>query len=107
MDADVISIETSRSQMELLEAFGASAIRTGSAPASTTSTRRGSRRARRSSALLEKALRQIPAAQLWVNPDCGLKTRTGTKWCRRCRPWWKRPERYGRGYELGAPPPQA
>ena len=55
---------------------GASAIRTASAPACTTSTRRGSRRGKRSSRLLEKALRHIPAAQLWVNPDCGLKTRT-------------------------------
>jgi len=26
-------------------------------------------------ALLEKALRVIPAERLWVNPDCGLKTR--------------------------------
>jgi 5-methyltetrahydropteroyltriglutamate--homocysteine methyltransferase len=27
-------------------------------------------------ALLEKALERIPAEHLWVNPDCGLKTRT-------------------------------
>ena len=40
MDADVISIETSRSKMELLDAFGPFAIRTRSGPASTTSIRR-------------------------------------------------------------------
>ena len=47
MDADVISIETSRSEMELLDAFAVFAIRTRSARASTTSTRRACPDARR------------------------------------------------------------
>jgi len=46
MDADVISIETSRSDMEFL---------------------------------LKKAAETLPADQLWVNPDCGLKTRGWTE----------------------------
>lgn len=47
MDADVISIETSRSKMELLDAFRSSSIRTRSALESTTSTRRACLTSRR------------------------------------------------------------
>jgi 5-methyltetrahydropteroyltriglutamate--homocysteine methyltransferase len=75
MDADVISIETSRSHMELLEAFvsykypneigpGVWDIHSPRVPSADEMT-----------GLLEKAEKVIPADQLWVNPDCGLKTR--------------------------------
>lgn len=75
MDADVISIETSRSHMELLEAFvtykypneigpGVWDIHSPRVPSAEEMT-----------GLLEKAEKVIPADQLWVNPDCGLKTR--------------------------------
>src|SRR5690606_31013125 len=77
MDADVITIETSRSQMELLEAFahfkypneigpGVYDIHSPRVPGIAEM-----------SALLEKAASLLPARNLWVNPDCGLKTR---KW---------------------------
>ena len=77
MDADVISIETARSQMELLDAFadyawpseigpGVYDIHAPRIPAETEMT-----------ALLTLAEQRVPAGQLWVNPDCGLKTR---KW---------------------------
>ena len=77
MDADVITIETSRSQMELLDAFadfnypneigpGVYDIHSPRIPSVEEIT-----------LLLEKALKVIPARNLWVNPDCGLKTR---KW---------------------------
>src|SRR5581483_8602451 len=75
MDADVITIETSRSDMELLEAFaefrypndigpGVYDIHSPRVPALAEMTR-----------LLDKAARVIPPRRLWVNPDCGLKTR--------------------------------
>ena len=75
MDADVITIECSRSQMELLDAFadfeypneigpGVYDIHSPRVPSKDEMV-----------ALLEKAKSVIPAAQLWVNPDCGLKTR--------------------------------
>ncbi|QDQ27073.1 5-methyltetrahydropteroyltriglutamate--homocysteine S-methyltransferase [Chitinimonas arctica] len=75
MDADVITIETSRSAMTLLDAFGEFQypneigpgvydIHSPRVPAVAEMT-----------VLLEKALRVIPADRLWVNPDCGLKTR--------------------------------
>lgn len=75
MDADVISIETSRSQMELLEAFasfkypneigpGVYDIHSPRVPSTEEMV-----------ALLEKAAKVIKPDQLWVNPDCGLKTR--------------------------------
>lgn len=77
MDADVITIETSRSQMELLDAFaqfnypneigpGVYDIHSPRVPTVDEII-----------LLLEKALQVIPARNLWVNPDCGLKTR---KW---------------------------
>ncbi len=75
MDADVITIETSRSDMELLRGFGEFSypneigpgvydIHSPRIPDTTEMTR-----------LLEKAARVIAADRLWVNPDCGLKTR--------------------------------
>src|SRR3546814_730608 len=75
MDADVISIETARSRMELLEAFttyeypneigpGVYDIHSPRIPAEREMTD-----------LLALAGKQLPPAQIWVNPDCGLKTR--------------------------------
>jgi 5-methyltetrahydropteroyltriglutamate--homocysteine methyltransferase len=75
MDADVITIECSRSQMELLDAFadfkypneigpGVYDIHSPRVPSSQEMVK-----------LLEKASAVIPVDQLWVNPDCGLKTR--------------------------------
>lgn len=75
MDADVITIETSRSQMELLDAFadfnypndigpGVYDIHSPRVPGKEEMIH-----------LLEKATAVVPAGQLWVNPDCGLKTR--------------------------------
>ncbi len=75
MDADVITIETSRSQMELLDAFedfdypneigpGVYDIHSPNVPTVAEIV-----------ALMRLAARRIPAARLWVNPDCGLKTR--------------------------------
>lgn len=75
MDADVITIECSRSQMELLDAFanfnypneigpGVYDIHSPRVPSRTEMVK-----------LLEKASAVIPVDQLWVNPDCGLKTR--------------------------------
>jgi 5-methyltetrahydropteroyltriglutamate--homocysteine methyltransferase len=77
MDADVITIETSRSQMELLEAFahfeypneigpGVYDIHSPRVPGTEEMV-----------SLLAKAADLLPARNLWVNPDCGLKTR---KW---------------------------
>ena len=77
MDADVITIETSRSQMELLEAFsdfkypaeigpGVYDIHSPRVPTIDEMV-----------SLLEKAALLLPLKNIWVNPDCGLKTR---KW---------------------------
>ncbi|MDH4653381.1 MULTISPECIES: 5-methyltetrahydropteroyltriglutamate--homocysteine S-methyltransferase [unclassified Pseudomonas] len=75
MDADVITIETSRSDMELLDAFEAFAypneigpgvydIHSPRVPGKDEIIK-----------LLRKAAQRVPAERLWVNPDCGLKTR--------------------------------
>ena len=75
MDADVITIETSRSDMELLDVFddfnypnelgpGVYDIHSPNIPTQTHMVE-----------LMQKAAQRIPAERLWVNPDCGLKTR--------------------------------
>lgn len=75
MDADVITIESSRSDMELLEAFddfnypneigpGVYDIHSPNIPSVEQIVD-----------LMTKATAKIPAERLWVNPDCGLKTR--------------------------------
>ncbi|MEL6710924.1 MAG: 5-methyltetrahydropteroyltriglutamate--homocysteine S-methyltransferase [Pseudomonadota bacterium] len=75
MDADVITIETSRSDMELLDVFeefeypneigtGVYDIHSPNIPAQDQII-----------TLMNKAAERIPAERLWVNPDCGLKTR--------------------------------
>ncbi|MFM0355845.1 5-methyltetrahydropteroyltriglutamate--homocysteine S-methyltransferase [Paraburkholderia nemoris] len=75
MDADVITIETSRSDMELLDAFdnfnypneigpGVYDIHSPNIPSQEHIVN-----------LMRKAAERIPAERLWVNPDCGLKTR--------------------------------
>ena len=75
MDADVISIETSRSAMELLEAFANFSYPNDIGPGvyDIHSPRVPSQA--EMEALLEKALKVLKPQQLWVNPDCGLKTR--------------------------------
>jgi 5-methyltetrahydropteroyltriglutamate--homocysteine methyltransferase len=75
MDADVITIETSRSNMLLLDAFesfeypnhigpGVYDIHSPNVPDKDWMVR-----------LMEEAAKRLPADRLWVNPDCGLKTR--------------------------------
>jgi 5-methyltetrahydropteroyltriglutamate--homocysteine methyltransferase len=75
MDADVITIETSRSDMELLDAFdhfkypneigpGVYDIHSPNIPTQAHIEQ-----------LMKKAAERVPAERLWVNPDCGLKTR--------------------------------
>ncbi len=75
LDADVITIETSRGKMKLLEGFadfrypndigpGLYDIHSPRVPAQAEM-----------SDLLQRALKVLPAERLWVNPDCGLKTR--------------------------------
>ena len=75
MDADVITIETSRSDMELLQVFnsfnypneigsGVYDIHSRKIPTQEQVVQ-----------LMRKAAEKIPARRLWVNPDCGFKTR--------------------------------
>ncbi|WP_292934551.1 5-methyltetrahydropteroyltriglutamate--homocysteine S-methyltransferase [Noviherbaspirillum sp.] len=75
MDADVITIETSRSDMELLEGFGEFAYPNDIGPGVYDIHSPRIPRAEEMMRLLRKAREVIPDARLWVNPDCGLKTR--------------------------------
>ncbi len=75
MDADVITIETSRSQMELLEAFAAFKYPNEIGPGVYDIHSPRIPATKEMTTLLELAARLLPARNLWVNPDCGLKTR--------------------------------
>ena len=75
MDADVITIECSRSQMELLDAFNEYEYPNDIGPGvyDIHSPRVPSRNEMVD--LLRKASIVIPKGNIWINPDCGLKTR--------------------------------
>ncbi|WP_337057943.1 5-methyltetrahydropteroyltriglutamate--homocysteine S-methyltransferase [Pseudomonas sp. USHLN015] len=75
MDADVITIETSRSDMELLEAFEAFAYPNEIGPGVYDIHSPRVPTTDEIIKLLRKAARRVPVERLWVNPDCGLKTR--------------------------------
>ena len=77
MDADVITIETSRSQMELLEAFAKFNYPNEIGPGVYDIHSPRVPSVEEMEVLLLKAMEVLPAENLWVNPDCGLKTR---KW---------------------------
>jgi 5-methyltetrahydropteroyltriglutamate--homocysteine methyltransferase len=77
MDADVISIEASRSKMELLDAFREYNYPNDIGPGVYDIHSPNIPESKEISQLIRKALDVIPAEQLWINPDCGLKTR---KW---------------------------
>jgi len=75
MDADVITIETSRSDMELLEGFGEYAYPNEIGPGVYDIHSPRIPQVDEMLRLIEKAASVIPAERLWINPDCGLKTR--------------------------------
>jgi 5-methyltetrahydropteroyltriglutamate--homocysteine methyltransferase len=75
MDADVISIETSRSAMELLDAFAGFRYPNDIGPGVYDIHSPRVPTQAEMEILLAKALEVLSPQQLWVNPDCGLKTR--------------------------------
>lgn len=75
MDTDVISIETSRSQMELLDAFASFKYPNEIGPGVYDIHSPRIPEQKEMEELLYKALDVLTPEQLWVNPDCGLKTR--------------------------------
>jgi 5-methyltetrahydropteroyltriglutamate--homocysteine methyltransferase len=77
LDADVITIETSRSNGTLLEAFKAFEYPNDIGPGVYDIHSPNTPSAASMEKLIEQASQHIPIERLWVNPDCGLKTR---KW---------------------------
>ena len=75
MDADVITIETSRSDMDLLTAFGDFKYPNDIGPGVYDIHSPRVPTAAEVEHLLRKAMDVVPVERLWVNPDCGLKTR--------------------------------
>lgn len=75
LDADVISIEASRSNMKLLDAFAEFKYPNEIGPGVYDIHSPRVPEIEEIMGRIQKALRAIPADRLWVNPDCGLKTR--------------------------------
>ena len=75
MDADVITIETSRSDMELLDVFDAFHYPNEIGPGVYDIHSPNTPSVDAMVSLMQKAKKRIPAERLWINPDCGLKTR--------------------------------
>ncbi|WP_345829804.1 5-methyltetrahydropteroyltriglutamate--homocysteine S-methyltransferase [Erwinia sp. HDF1-3R] len=79
LDADVITIETSRSDMELLESFEEFDYPNEIGPGVYDIHSPNVPDVEGIESLLLKAAKRIPTERLWVNPDCGLKTRGWTE----------------------------
>ena len=75
MDVDVITIETSRSAMELLDAFKGFEYPNDIGPGVYDIHSPNIPQPEQVTDLMRKAAERVPAERLWVNPDCGLKTR--------------------------------
>jgi 5-methyltetrahydropteroyltriglutamate--homocysteine methyltransferase len=75
LDADVTTIEAARSRMEVLADLGAIGFRREVGPGVYDIHSPNVPPVEELKALLREALRAVPAGRLWVNPDCGLKTR--------------------------------
>ena len=75
MDADVITIETSRSNMDLLNAFEEFAYPNDIGPGVYDIHTPNVPQVQWMKGLIHTAAKKIPVQRLWVNPDCGLKTR--------------------------------
>jgi 5-methyltetrahydropteroyltriglutamate--homocysteine methyltransferase len=75
MDADVITIETSRSDMELLDVFDRFQYPNEIGPGVYDIHSPNVPTVQHMVELMRKAAQRIPPDRLWVNPDCGLKTR--------------------------------
>jgi 5-methyltetrahydropteroyltriglutamate--homocysteine methyltransferase len=75
MDVDVISIETARSKMELLAALTGGALDADLGPGVYDIHSPRAPTTEEMVELLKAAAKRFPADRLWVNPDCGLKTR--------------------------------
>jgi len=75
MDADVITIETSRSDMQLLAVFEAFNYPNAIGPGVYDIHSPNTPNTQQMVNLMQKAAQRIPSEHLWVNPDCGLKTR--------------------------------
>ena len=75
LDADVTSIEAARSRMEVVDDISTSGFDHGIGPGVYDIHSPRVPSAAEVQALLERAVAEIPASKLWVNPDCGLKTR--------------------------------
>jgi 5-methyltetrahydropteroyltriglutamate--homocysteine methyltransferase len=75
LDADVISIESARSRTELLEALGQTSYPNEIGPGVFDIHSPRVPDVEEMAERLRTAGRFVPATRLWVNPDCGLKTR--------------------------------
>ncbi|MFJ8567886.1 MULTISPECIES: 5-methyltetrahydropteroyltriglutamate--homocysteine S-methyltransferase [unclassified Streptomyces] len=79
LDADVISLEAARSHMQVADELAAHDYPREAGPGVWDIHSPRVPSAEEAAALLRKGLRAIPAERLWVNPDCGLKTRGWTE----------------------------
>jgi len=77
LDADVISFEATRSGMVVAEELAAAKYPAASGPGVYDIHSPRVPSAKEMAALLRTAVKHLPVERLWVNPDCGLKTRTG------------------------------
>ncbi|WP_394204409.1 5-methyltetrahydropteroyltriglutamate--homocysteine S-methyltransferase [Lactococcus chungangensis] len=75
MDADVISFEASRSDLSILDALQANGFRTQNGPGVYDIHSPRIPSVGEIQDVIRRILTKVPVEKLWINPDCGLKTR--------------------------------
>ncbi|OOR93435.1 5-methyltetrahydropteroyltriglutamate--homocysteine S-methyltransferase [Moraxella caviae] len=75
MDADVITIETARSGLQLLDAFKGNGYHNAIGPGVYDIHSPRTPSANDMQVVIDEAVKYVPVERLWINPDCGLKTR--------------------------------
>ena len=79
MDADVITIETARSGLQLLDAFKDNGYHNAIGPGVYDIHSPRTPTPEHMQVVIDEAVKYVPVERLWVNPDCGLKTRNWTE----------------------------
>ena len=105
LDADVTSIEAARSHMEVLGDLNAAGFANSVGPGVYDIHSPRVPGVEEMAASLREALKSVPAERLWVNPDCGLKTRNHRRGDGvAASTWWLRPDVGARlGHTIATP----
>ncbi len=102
LEVDVVSLEAARSDMALVTHLERASYRSGVGPGVYDVHAPRVPDVAEIESLLRRALETLGPERLWVNPDCGLKTRSTTRWFPPCKTSWPLPASCGPSWRAGS-----